>query len=70
MPNTKTMAGEMFPAELASEMFNKVNGHSTLAKLSAQQPIPFNGETVFVFNAAERHLSLAKVLTSRQVTRL
>lgn len=51
MPNTKTMAGEMFPAELASEMFNKVNGHSALAKLSAQQPIPFNGETVFVFSA-------------------
>ena len=48
---TKTAAGTMFPAELVSEMFNAVKGHSSLAKLSAQRPIPFNGETVFVFSA-------------------
>lgn len=48
---TKTQAGTMFPAELASEMFNAVQGHSALAKLSAGKPIPFNGETTFVFSA-------------------
>lgn len=48
---TKTTAGTSFPTELIAEMFNKVNGHSTLAKLSAQKPIPFNGETIFVFSA-------------------
>ena len=48
---TKTQAGTMFPAELAAEMFNAVQGHSALAKLSAQKPIPFNGETTFVFSA-------------------
>lgn len=48
---TKTTAGTNFPTELVNEMFNKVNGHSALAKLSAQKPIPFNGETVFVFGA-------------------
>ena len=48
---TRTQAGASFPTELVNEMFNKVNGHSALAKLSAQKPIPFNGETVFVFSA-------------------
>lgn len=48
---TRTHAGAIFPPELIPEMFNKVNGHSTLAKLSAQKPIPFNGETIFVFSA-------------------
>lgn len=46
----KTLAGTNFPPELVSEMFSKVTGHSTLAKLSAQKPVPFNGETVFVFS--------------------
>ena len=48
---TRTTAGTNFPPELVAEMFNKVNGHSALAKLSAQTPIPFNGETIFVFSA-------------------
>ena len=48
---TRTTAGTNFPTELVAEMFNKVNGHSALAKLSAQKPIAFNGETVFVFSA-------------------
>lgn len=50
-------AGTMFPTELVSEMFNKVRGHSSLAKLSAAKPIPFNGETVMVFsNSGEASL--------------
>lgn len=48
---TKTTAGTSFPTELVNEMFNAVQGHSALAKLSAQKPIPFNGETVFAFSA-------------------
>lgn len=47
---TRTAAGTSFPATLANEMFLAVQGHSSLAKLSAQKPIPFNGETVFTFS--------------------
>lgn len=39
-----------FPAELAREMFNKVTGHSALAKLCGSTPIPFTGTDVFVFD--------------------
>ncbi len=41
--------GSLFPAELVSEMFNKVKGKSSLAVLSNQEPIPFNGKTEFTF---------------------
>lgn len=40
----------LFPAELAREMFSKVVGHSSLAKLSNQKPVPFNGVDQFVFD--------------------
>ena len=49
---TRTLAGTNFPTELVNQMFNAVGGHSALAKLSAQKPIPFAGESVFVFSAA------------------
>ena len=42
--------GSLFPAELVSEMFNKVKGKSSLAVLSKQEPIPFNGKTEFTFS--------------------
>lgn len=45
-------AGIDFPTTVISEMFDAVRGHSALAKLSDQSPIPFNGATEFVFNAA------------------
>ena len=38
-----------FSAELATEMFDAVKGHSTLAKLSGAKPMPFSGVTEFVF---------------------
>lgn len=44
-------AGAYFPAEVVSEMFDAVRGHSALAKLSGQKPMPFTGVTQFVFNA-------------------
>ena len=42
----------LFPAELAKEMFNKITGHSSLAKLSGREPIPFCGTDIFVFDFA------------------
>lgn len=42
--------GSLFPTELVSEMFNKVKGKSSLAALSRQEPIPFNGKTEFTFS--------------------
>jgi HK97 family phage major capsid protein len=42
-------AGTLFNSETAKDIFNKVAGHSALAKLSAQTPIPFSGTDVFTF---------------------
>ena len=47
---TKTAAGTNFTTALVAEMFNTVQGHSALAKLSGGRPIPFNGETTMVFS--------------------
>ena len=41
--------GTLLPPEIVSDMFNKVGGHSALANLSAQTPIPFNGAELFTF---------------------
>ena len=41
--------GSLFPVELTGEMFNKVKGRSSLATLSAAEPIPFNGKKEFTF---------------------
>nr|WP_206281844.1 phage major capsid protein [Streptococcus marmotae] len=43
-------SGSLFPAETVKDMFSKVQGHSVLAKLSGQTPIPFNGIEQFIFN--------------------
>ena len=50
MPNTSTAAALQFPTELATNMFNAVSGHSTLARLCAATPTPFAGVTEFVFS--------------------
>jgi len=39
----------LFPTELTKEIFSKVQGHSSIAQLSAQSPISFTGNDVFVF---------------------
>lgn len=44
-----TTSTSKFPAELVTDVFNKVKGHSALAKLSRQVPIPFAGTDQFVF---------------------
>ena len=50
MPNESLKTGQLFSPELVSELFSKVRGKSTLAILSTQQPIPFNGVEQFTFN--------------------
>lgn len=47
---TITTSTNLFPAELVSDVFNKVSGHSSIAKLSAQKPIAFAGIEQFVFS--------------------
>lgn len=41
--------GTLFDPELVKDLINKVKGHSSLAVLSAQTPIPFNGMKEFTF---------------------
>lgn len=47
--HTMTM-GTNFPSVLSDEIFNKVRGKSSLAKLSQQIPVSFTGTDVFTFN--------------------
>ena len=47
---TITNASTLFPHELSLEMFNKVKGHSSLAKLSQSEGVPFSGTDMFVFS--------------------
>lgn len=49
--STKTANNEtLFPEHLAQEIFTKVRGKSSLAKVSGQSPIPFNGIREFTFS--------------------
>lgn len=41
--------GTLFDPVLVADLFNKVKGESSLAKLSGQEPIPFNGQKEFIF---------------------
>lgn len=47
---TSLRQGTLFPSTLIPELISKVQGHSTLAKLSSQTPIPFSGVEQFIFN--------------------
>lgn len=40
----------LFPAQLTGEMLNLVRGKSSLARVSQQAPISFNGIEIFTFN--------------------
>lgn len=44
-----TTSSSHFPSELTTQIFNKVAGHSTLAKLCGASPMPFAGTDTFVF---------------------
>lgn len=45
-------ASTNFPHILATEVFSKVKGHSTLAMLSGQEAVPFSGKDIFTFSMA------------------
>lgn len=42
--------GELFAPEIVTDLFNKVAGKSTLAKLAGTIPVPFNGSEIFTFS--------------------
>lgn len=46
---TITTSTNLFPATLVAAVVDRVKGHSSLAALSAQTPIPFAGQDIFVF---------------------
>lgn len=43
-------AGTKFPTALVTELYNKVKGHSSVAKMIPSEPLPFNGITEFTFS--------------------
>lgn len=45
----KTSSGTLFKPELVTDMFSKVKGHSSLAKLCGASPMPFAGTDTFIF---------------------
>lgn len=46
---TELSKGTLFDPELVKDLVNKVKGRSSVAALSAQTPIPFNGRKEFIF---------------------
>ena len=58
-----TTQGTKFPTTLVTEMFSKVKGHSSVAKMIPAQPIPFNGNTEFTFSMDKK---LAVVIEKRK----
>lgn len=50
MAATVLSKGNNFSPALVSDLFSKVHGKSSLAKLSTAKPTAFNGNTIFIFN--------------------
>lgn len=48
--NNLTTSGGLFSPKQVSELYNRVAGHSTIAKLSGQKPIPFSGVDSYTFS--------------------
>ncbi|WP_348920130.1 phage major capsid protein [Enterococcus rotai] len=44
-----TSRGNLFEPKLVTDLIDKVKGKSSLAILTKQKPIPFNGQKVFIF---------------------
>ena len=42
--------GTLFPPEIEKEVFSKVKGHSSLARMARQEPLKFTGKDVFVLS--------------------
>lgn len=49
MAETVLNRGTLFDPQLVTDLVNKVQGHSSIIRLSGQRPIPFNGLKEFVF---------------------
>ncbi len=49
-----------FPAEIATEMFLKVRGHSALAKLAQSEPLPFTGKDIMTFTSSDEAAIVAE----------
>lgn len=49
MATVLTRGTELFPHEIVSEVFSKVKGHSSLAKLAGTTPVSFAGTDIFTF---------------------
>lgn len=47
---TTTTSGTIYKPEMVTDLFNKVRGRSTLAKLCGGDPMPFSGIDVFTFS--------------------
>lgn len=52
LPNTANTItkGTLFPHELTAELMNLVKGKSSIAKMSASEPVPFTGKDIFTFS--------------------
>ena len=50
MPMATVAKGSLLPAELVKEMFSKVAGHSSIAKLANQIPVSFAGNEIMTFS--------------------
>lgn len=42
--------GSLFPAELVNDVFSKVKGHSSIARLANQIPVAFSGNEIMTFS--------------------
>ncbi len=49
MGKTELQRGELFQPQLVKDLINKVKGKSSIAQVSGQTPIPFNGLKEFTF---------------------
>ena len=49
-----------FPGIIAQEMFSSVQGHSALAKLSQNKPMPFNGTDIITFSSTDEAAVVAE----------
>lgn len=47
---TTLSKGTLFPEEIVTDLFTKVAGKSSIAKLCGSTPIPFNGMDIFIFS--------------------
>lgn len=49
-----------FPGIVAQEMFSSVQGHSALARLSQNKPMPFNGTDIITFSSTDEAAIVAE----------